>query len=772
LSFTESAAASSTENLFQIAFSATDNSNASLALNRLANGSYRLGFFENSGGSSWQSGATIDAAYLGTTNGQGSASDQLYLELSLTKGATAPDWTAYCALYNLADDPDMERPMGAFVFDFAASGAFFHNPLTPVLNSAAQSAANVSNLSLKSVDFAWSDPIDNYSPLFNTDIIVKANGMEDMPYSASLAGDASDPESDPLTFEKVAGRGWLTVAENGDLSGTPGSWPVGMNTFTIKVSDGKGGSSQATLKVTVDPASVTQTVTSQTTIDGTVSGSIGTVSTSNNVYQTLTEINSGTTSILEHVWQFNNVSGAEVVTFYVEAHHTVNSEGDDFIFSYSTDGVNYTEMVTVSKTSDNNTAQYYTLPSGTSGTVYIRVHDADAVPGHTQLDSIFIDQLVIVSETSTVAPTAASQPFPGNGADNVGLTADLFWTAGRYAASHDVYFGTSATPAFQSNESLPSFEPGTLQNDTTYYWSIDEINTTGTTAGPVWSFTTKAPQLASTQINNVGSGWQTVNLQNTYVSPPVVVATVVLEDASDLPAVVRIRNVTTNSLQLRVQNPSNTSLSGYTVHLLTVEEGVYTQAEHGVNLEAIKVLSQGINTASDWSASRMEQINPANAYSSPVVLGQVMSAQAWNWSSFWASDGTQGNPPSASAIYVGQHVGQDPSTARSYDTLGVIIVESGAWTLDGVGFTAGVGGNSIQGVDNAPAYTYSLSGLSSSSQAVVSAAGMNGADGGWPVLFGTSPVSSTNLNLAFDEDQIGDAERMHVAEQVSYLVLE
>ena len=58
------------------------------------------------------------------------------------------------------------------------------------------------------------------------------------------------------------------------------------------------------------------------------------------------------------------------------------------------------------------------------------------------------------------------------------------------ASSHDVYFGTSPSPAFQGNQSGASFAPGTLAETTTYYWAVDEVNGAGTTAGLLWSFTT------------------------------------------------------------------------------------------------------------------------------------------------------------------------------------------------------------------------------------------------------------------------------------------
>jgi hypothetical protein len=92
--------------------------------------------------------------------------------------------------------------------------------------------------------------------------------------------------------------------------------------------------------------------------------------------------------------------------------------------------------------------------------------------------------------TIVAAPGQASSPSPGNGATDVDINANLSWTAGSGAASHDVYFGTSSPGSFQGNQAATTFDPGTMANDTTYYWRIDEVNAGGTTAGTVWSFTT------------------------------------------------------------------------------------------------------------------------------------------------------------------------------------------------------------------------------------------------------------------------------------------
>jgi phage anti-repressor protein len=108
---------------------------------------------------------------------------------------------------------------------------------------------------------------------------------------------------------------------------------------------------------------------------------------------------------------------------------------------------------------------------------------------------------LIVSYT-TAAPGQASSPSPANSATDVSIDADLSWTAGSGATSHDVYFGTSSPGSFQGNQTATTFEPGTMSNDTTYYWRIDEVNAAGTTTGNVWSFTTVT---ASSDVEIIGS---------------------------------------------------------------------------------------------------------------------------------------------------------------------------------------------------------------------------------------------------------------------------
>jgi len=73
-------------------------------------------------------------------------------------------------------------------------------------------------------------------------------------YSGTLATNASDPNGDTMTFSKVGGPAWLSVAGNGSLTGTPLSADAGTNVFQVKVSDPAGLFSTAAMNLEVAPA--------------------------------------------------------------------------------------------------------------------------------------------------------------------------------------------------------------------------------------------------------------------------------------------------------------------------------------------------------------------------------------------------------------------------------------------------------------------------------------------------------------------------------------
>ncbi len=104
-------------------------------------------------------------------------------------------------------------------------------------------------------------------------------------------------------------------------------------------------------------------------------------------------------------------------------------------------------------------------------------------------------------------PVAARDPNPADKATDVYTGAVLSWTPGVFAATHNVYFGTSLADVNAATADMPgsvsvslaqdasTYDPtGNLKYGQTYYWRVDEVNgpPEGTVfPGNVWSFTTE-----------------------------------------------------------------------------------------------------------------------------------------------------------------------------------------------------------------------------------------------------------------------------------------
>ncbi|KKK79368.1 hypothetical protein LCGC14_2834210, partial [marine sediment metagenome] len=100
-----------------------------------------------------------------------------------------------------------------------------------------------------------SNPGPNNAPAFSDDKIVKpptdnpADGY--VVYSDTIFGSATDPDGDSLTYSKLIGPAWLNIATDGSIYGNPSIYNVGLNTWSVQVSDGNGRTDVATLNITV-----------------------------------------------------------------------------------------------------------------------------------------------------------------------------------------------------------------------------------------------------------------------------------------------------------------------------------------------------------------------------------------------------------------------------------------------------------------------------------------------------------------------------------------
>ncbi|MEE8046336.1 MAG: hypothetical protein V3T49_05810 [Dehalococcoidia bacterium] len=270
----------------------------------------------------------------------------------------------------------------------------------------------------------------------------------------------------------------------------------------------------------------------------------------------------------------------------------------------------------------------------------------------------------------------------------------------------------------------------------------------------------------ATSISN--SSWTVVTLDYSF-SSPVVIATPSYA-STDPPLVARIRNSSGSSFELRVgrADGSATSISGIDVHWIAIEAGVYDSATYGVKMEAATYSSTVTDSDSSWVGQSQSY---SNSYTSPVVIGQVMTYADSDWTVFWAMGSSVTAPPDSSNLITGKHVGEDSDTTRLNETIGYIVMESGSGSFGEISFEVGVGADVVQGWDDSPPYTYSHS-LSGATTVVLSSAAMDDPNGGWPILHKPSPISSNDFDLVFQEDAQADSELAHTTEQVAYLVLD
>ncbi len=96
------------------------------------------------------------------------------------------------------------------------------------------------------------------------------------------------------------------------------------------------------------------------------------------------------------------------------------------------------------------------------------------------------------------APGSFTQLNPPNDAQDVSVNPELQWSNSEGADFYTLWFG-SHLPLSQSRIVYePSFAPGPLQENTTYYWTVTAHNAYGNTPAqgdPYWSFTTETTPL-------------------------------------------------------------------------------------------------------------------------------------------------------------------------------------------------------------------------------------------------------------------------------------
>lgn len=106
--------------------------------------------------------------------------------------------------------------------------------------------------------------------------------------------------------------------------------------------------------------------------------------------------------------------------------------------------------------------------------------------------SFFImNGFILERENITTVPDEAVLLSPMNQLKYLSLNPEFNWTGSYSTANYRLNLSPENPPAFYANVENPGFIASSLQENTTYYWSIDAVNELGSTQSEIRSFTTE-----------------------------------------------------------------------------------------------------------------------------------------------------------------------------------------------------------------------------------------------------------------------------------------
>jgi len=268
--------------------------------------------------------------------------------------------------------------------------------------------------------------------------------------------------------------------------------------------------------------------------------------------------------------------------------------------------------------------------------------------------------------------------------------------------------------------------------------------------------------------------WVTVTLSRTYVNPVVVAKPPTYKGAD--PSVVRIRNVTTTSFEIKVQewNYKDGSHAVETLSYMVVEDGQHT-LDGGLKLEADTQTTSDeyVNGNCGSTRTSSKSVNFSATFSAtPVVIASVMSYQGTDAVNVRAWD------ISTSGFKLALQEEENLGT-HAVETIGYIAIEPGvvndttnnfllkAGTSSGIKYDSS-DSNSV----NRKTITYSAS--PAFSTAPVFLAGIQTMNEGDTAVLRTYSVGTSSAKVIMEEEKscTSPDEIDHIAEDVGYIAIE
>jgi hypothetical protein len=279
-------------------------------------------------------------------------------------------------------------------------------------------------------------------------------------------------------------------------------------------------------------------------------------------------------------------------------------------------------------------------------------------------------------------------------------------------------------------------------------------------------------------VDVASSTWSTVTLDSTF-SDMVVVASARYSPDEEEKRSVRVRNKTTNSFEIKVDNSSDSvdPTGTTTVDWIAMEAGSWnidngagtTQIIAGTAEDVTAVQNSGYSTAKGWTTVTF---SPAFG-SAPAVLANVSTENQATWAMTHVNDGTSVDAePTGSqmGVALARSLRSAPAMEEDIDYLAI---EESSGTNGGSAFEAAIESVAVD-CCNTEDQVALTPGVFSAVPAVgiVQQLGENGGQGGWAVRDTAQPASTTYLYASIDEDNGDGGPRGHTDETVAALAFQ
>lgn len=269
-------------------------------------------------------------------------------------------------------------------------------------------------------------------------------------------------------------------------------------------------------------------------------------------------------------------------------------------------------------------------------------------------------------------------------------------------------------------------------------------------------------------VNDSTYVWDTVDFQQSYESPVVIITS--LEGENIHPLSARVQNVTSESFQVALQN-SNNSL-GYqgTIHYMVVEEGKWqmgnTKIEAG--LDTISTVGSSPEIGGSWEGEVKNYQHEYNV--EPLVMHQVQTYNDANWITSWVSSATKRKEiPGVNKFRIGLN-GARATTTHEEETVGWVVMDRVVQdSYEDVGFRTYLGEAGMVPSDGDYCKTFDHEVGEGTAVGIVSQMTMNGKNGSWAIM---CEISDSTIGMRAEQDTEVSRDLSHVRESMGYAIFE